>query len=64
MQDLPLRLQIEPFHVQGAAVAGGHQNRDASRPRRLADEDLGVERVALLHEDVDAVEEPLRPTPR
>ena len=57
MQDPPLRLQIEPFHVQGAAVTGGHQNRDAPCPRRLADQNLGVERVALLDQDVDIIEE-------
>ena len=57
MQDLPLWLHIEALDVQEAAVAGGHQDRDTSLTRGLADKDLGVQRVAFLHENVDAVEE-------
>ena len=59
VQNLPVRLEVEPFDVQRAAVAGGHQHRDAPGARDLANKHLGVERIAFLDEDVDTVEEPV-----
>ena len=64
VQDRPLRLEVEPLDVQQAAVAGGHQDGHTSRARRLADQDLGVQRVAFLDDECRHRREIRRRTPR
>ena len=62
-----VRLEVEALDVENAAVARLHDHRDAPFARRLADEELHVERVALLDDEVEPVEEPvevLRRAPR
>ncbi len=56
VQDRPLRLQVEPLHVQGRG-RWSPSGPGCGVPRGLADKHFGVQRVAFLDDDVDAVEE-------
>ena len=57
VEDGALRLKVEAFDVDQAAIAGGHQHGDAAAARGLAHDCLHVQRVAFLHHDVDTVHE-------
>ena len=57
MEERSLRLEVEALDVEDAPVAGLHQHGDPALPGRLADEELHVERVALLDDQVEPVEE-------
>ena len=57
VQDGTVRFQIETFHVDQAAVTGRHQHRNPAGLCTLAHQGLHVQRVALLDDDVESVEE-------
>ena len=57
MEQRQVRMQVEPLHVQHAPVARLHQHGEAALAGTLADEELQVERVALVHHDVQPVQE-------
>ncbi len=57
VEDGSLRLEVEALDVEHPAVAGLHQHRYPTLPGRLADQELHVERVALLDHQVQPVEE-------
>ena len=52
VQHRPVRLEVEAFDVDHAAVAGLHQHGDPQRPRPFPYRDLGEQVVALLDEQV------------
>ena len=57
MEDRTVRFEVEAFDVEYAAVARLHDHRDLSIARRLAHEELHVERIALFDDEVESVEE-------
>ena len=56
MQDRPLRLEVEPFHVDQAPIAGRHQHRNPPRPRPLSHDRLHVQRITFFDNDIQSVE--------
>src|SRR5271156_1408553 len=59
MQDGPVGFEVETLNIEDAAVACLHQYGDAALARRLAHEELDVERVALLDNQIEPFEEPV-----
>src|SRR6185437_8528082 len=60
VEDGPCRLQVEPFDVEQAAVAGLHDDGDPLAAGHLTDPDLHVDGVAFLDDHVEAGDERLQ----
>ena len=56
VQDRPLRLEVEPFHVDQAPIAGRHQHRNPPGPRPLSHDRLHVQRITFFDNDIQSIE--------
>ena len=57
VQHRPIRVEIEPLHIQQTEIRGLHQHWHPSSARLVAHRQLHVQAVAFLDEDIDPVEQ-------
>src|SRR5579863_1851554 len=57
MEYRTVRLKVEAFDVEDAAVAGLHDDGNLPVARRFANEELHVERITLFDHEVESIQE-------
>src|SRR5438045_381649 len=59
VQDGARVVEVVALDVGKATVTRRHQHRNTPCPRGFTNEDLDVQRIAFLHNDIQALEEPV-----